>query len=109
MAESYRVLGQSRPAASVLTDTYTVASPRQAAISTINVCNSAVTPTTYRISIAVAGAVDGLIQYIFYDDTLDGNETKAITTGYSLNSTDVVRCFSASGNVSFSVFGVEIF
>lgn len=108
MADNYKVLGQSKPVATTLTDIYTVGAAKQVTVSTINVCNLTSVATTYRISVAVVGAVDSQVQYLFFDDIIDVNETKNITAGYTLGAGDVIRCYSASGNISFNIFGVEI-
>ena len=107
MAEVYKVLGQSKPIAITLTDLYTVPGATQASTSSIIICNQGAS-TTVRVSIAIAAAVDALQQYIVYDIILDDNEMKTLTMGITLAATDKIRCYSASGGVSFSVYGVEI-
>lgn len=107
MAETIKVLGQSKPAAATLTDCYTVPSPKTAVVSTLTICEQSGTATTVRVSVAVAGAADTTAQYIAYDMPLEANETKALTLGLTLAATDVVRGRSASGSVSFNIFGVE--
>jgi len=107
MADTYKVLGQSRPAANALTDLYTVGAATQTSVSSLVVCNQGV-QTTFRISVAVAGVVDGLMQYQAYDVFLFDNEIKTLTLGITLGATDKIRCSSVSGSVSFSAFGVEI-
>lgn len=107
MAETIKVLGQSKPAAAVLSDMYTVPAATTAVISTITVCEQAGSATTFRISVAVAGAVDAVTQYIVYDAALGANETKAFTLGITLAATDVLRVRSTSGSVSFNAFGAE--
>lgn len=108
MAETLLVLAQSKPAAATLTDAYTVPGATQVVISTLVVCEQAGVATTYRISIAIAGAADTPAQYLVYDATLDANESRTFTLGISLGAADVVRVRSASGNVSFNLFGVQV-
>lgn len=107
MAEAQKVLGQSSPVAGVLTDTYVA--PSKAVVSSITACNrDGANDTLIRISVAVAGAGDAAKQYLYYDLPLLAADTFIATIGITLAATDVVRCYSANGSVSFSLFGVEI-
>lgn len=102
-----KVLGQSSPAAGTLTTLYTVPAAVAAAVSSIAVCNRGAFPATFRVSVAVGGAVDAVAQYIFYDVTVPANMTYIATIGVTLATTDVLRVLSNSGLVSFSAFGDE--
>lgn len=108
MATNYMVLAQSKPAATTLTDAYTVPASTQATISTIVVANQSAAATTFRISVAVAGASDTAAQYLYYDISIPGNDTFAATIGVTLGETDVVRVYNADATCSFSLFGVEV-
>ena len=108
MAEAYKVLAQSKPAAAVLTDAYAVPPGASVVVSTILICNQSATPTSYRIAVAVAGAADEPAQYVAYDRVIAGNATHEITTGITLASPDVVRVFNTLATCSFNVFGSEI-
>lgn len=107
MAESIKMLGQSFPAAATLTALYTVPSSASAVGSTLTVCNQDDAPTTFRVSIAVAGAADASKQYVYYDVPLASNDTFAATIGWSLTALDAVRVRSGNGRCSFNLFGVE--
>ena len=108
MADSYKVLGQSIPTAATLVDLYTVPAARQASTSSINVCNQGAA-TTFRVMVAPAGAADAPVHRQFFDVPIDANETINAVIGWTLDATDKVRCQSASGSVSFGLYGVEIF
>lgn len=108
MANAYKILGQSKPSATTLTDIYTVPASTEAVISTITVCNQSATATSFRISIAPAGAADTASQYIYYDVAIAGNDTFAATLGISLATTDVIRVYNTLATLSFTVTGVEI-
>lgn len=107
MADSLKVLGQSFPTPSVLTDLYTVPASTQTTISSIIVCNQHTDFINFSISIAVAGIADDPKQYIYYNLPLDTNDTFIATIGLSLNSTDVVRV-KTDNAASFNIFGVEV-
>jgi hypothetical protein len=108
MAELLKNLGQLAPLATTLTDLYTVPAATSASISSIVVCNRGSTLTTFRISIAVAGATDSSKQYIFYDQSLDGNSSFTATIGVTITATDKIRVYAANANLSFNVFGIEV-
>ena len=108
MADTLKILRQSALAATTLTDVYTVPASRSATISTISICNRAVSSCTFRISVAIAGAADTNAQYIFYDMPLPANDTFTATIGITLATTDKIRAYASTANVSVNVFGVEV-
>lgn len=108
MAEAFKVLGQSTPGSGATTDLYTVPAATKTTISTITVCNRSATPTSFRVSVAIAGAVNNNAQFIYYDQAIDGNSTYAITLGITLAATDVVRSYSTLSTLTFCAFGVEV-
>jgi hypothetical protein len=62
------------------------------------------------MSIGVGGASDTGFpgaQYFCYA-SLTAENMMEITTGISMASGDVLRCYSDVANVSFSVFGVQV-
>lgn len=108
MAEVRKILGQAAPLATTLTSVYTVPVATQAVVSTIIINNRGNTQTTFRISVAVAGAVDATKQYLYYDVAIPGNDTFAATIGITLAATDVIRAYGGNANLSVNIFGVEI-
>jgi glucose-6-phosphate dehydrogenase assembly protein OpcA len=106
MPQTHKVLGQSNPAATTLTTLYTA--PAQAIVSTITVCNTASSATTYRIAVRIAGASIATSQYLAYDAALPANDTVTLTLGVTLATTDVISVYAGAANVAFSAFGVEI-
>ena len=104
-----KVLGQAYPTAGTLTTLYTV--PEQtsawARCHSIAVCNQASEMTTFRVSIAIAGAADATKQYLYYDEVLLANDTFIAAIGVMLANTDVLRVYSANGQCSFQAFGEE--
>lgn len=108
MPDSLKVLGQSNPSATTLTDAYTVPGATSTVVSSIIVANRSATSTSFRIAVAVAGAVDNNKQYIYYDIPIPGNDTFVATMGVSLAATDVIRIYATLATLSFSIFGTEI-
>ncbi len=100
-----KVLFQSNPVAATLTDAYTA--PSEGVCSTIVVANRSATSTTFRISVAVAGAVDNNKQYIAYDAAIGANEVWTFTIGATFGNTDVIRVYATLATLAFSGFGSE--
>lgn len=108
MATTYKVLGQSNPAATTLTTLYTVPSATETVVSTITVANISASAITYRIAIRPNGASIATSQYLVYDATLAANTTTAYTLGITLDATDVISVYASDTNAVFQAFGSEI-
>lgn len=108
MAISYKVLGQSAPSATTETDLYTVPASTETIVSTITVANRSSTAATFRISVSVNGSATATKDYIYYDAAISGNQTGAFTLGLTIDSTDKIRVYASSANLSFNLFGSEI-
>ncbi len=108
MADTFKVLAQVNPSATTLTDAYTVPGATSTTVSTLTVCNRSSTATTFRISVAVAGAADNNKQYLYYDTAAPGNDTLTVTIGATLAATDVLRVYATLATLSFNIFGVEV-
>ena len=105
MATKRGILGQLSPGAGSLQDLYTVPALKNASLRVI-ASNRAATSTAFRVSLALAGAADNVIQYVAFDVPIDANDTGATTT-FMVDAADVVRVYSVSGNVSFTATGIE--
>ena len=108
MPTTYKVLGQSNPAATTATSLYTVPAATQAIVSTLTVTNQTATAGTYRIAVRVAGAALAAAQYIAYDVSLPGNATDTLTLGVTLGATDVITVYASAATFSFNAFGSEL-
>jgi glucose-6-phosphate dehydrogenase assembly protein OpcA len=108
MPTTYKVLGQSAPAATTATALYTVPSATEAVVSTIAVANHAATGATYRIAIRPAGATLADEHYIAYDAAITANNSTFITIGVTLAATDVITVYASTADLSFNAFGSEI-
>lgn len=109
MAESLGILGQVRPADTLLTDAYTVPAATMATISSITVCNQSTSPQSFRVAVAKNGELDSPKQYLFYDQALDAKSTFVITIGVTLTAADKIRVkASAADTISYNVFGIEV-
>ena len=111
MSISYKILGQSAPAANTETDLYAVPSLLSAVVSSITVANRGADLATFRISISPAAAVTTNADYLYYDVVIGGNDTFIATVGLTLAATDVmrVRASGVGGNdLTFQAFGSEL-
>ncbi len=108
MADTYKVLAQLAPLVTTLTPLYTVPAATQAVCSTLIVCNRSAVPTTYRLSVAIAGAADSVEQYLAYDLTIGGRAVQSYTIGATLAATDVMRVYVTDATVSFTLFGTQL-
>jgi glucose-6-phosphate dehydrogenase assembly protein OpcA len=108
MATTYKVLGQSNPAATTLTTLYTVPASTQAVISSISVANLTATAATFRIAVRPAGASIANQHYVGYDITVGASDTTIITVGITMNATDVLSVYGSTANLTFQAFGSEV-
>ena len=108
MATTYKVLGQSNPAATTATTLYTVPSATSSVVSTISVCNQAASSGTFRIAVRPAGATLAAQHYIAYDSSITANNSTMLTIGVTLATTDIITVYASAATMSFSAFGTEI-
>lgn len=108
MATTYKVLGQSNPAATTNTDIYTVPASTQTVISTIVVANQAASAATFNIAVRVGGLAITAKQYVAYQVTVAAGDSTALTLGITLGATDVITVQASTATLSFNVFGSEI-
>lgn len=105
MADVFGLLGQAKPAATTLTDVYTVPTGKVATVD-IYVANTSGTPATFRVALAKSGAADSLEQYISYNEDLGANVRKKIAR-VVLNAGDVVRFYGSGADAAINVIGIE--
>lgn len=107
MASVYKVLGQQAPAATTLTTLYTVPAATSAVCSTLSICNRGVS-TLARVAVCPAGENIANQHYIVYDVAIAQYESAFLTLGISLATTDAVKVYAGTADISFSLFGSEI-
>ena len=107
MADTLKVLGQLAPDATTDTDLYTVPSETVATISSIAACNRSGGALTIRVVVRPSGATVANEHYIYYGKSVAANDTEFIIIGITLSENDVVTVYASSGDMSFSIFGVE--
>jgi hypothetical protein len=105
---TYKVLGQSAPAATTNTDVYTVPSATEAVVSSIIVANRGNTDGTFRLAVRPDGSTIANQHYIAYDTPILANDSITMTVGITMNAADVITAYCSSENMSINVFGTEI-
>jgi len=108
MANVYKVLGQSAPAATTDTALYTVPSATEAVISTIVIANRAATAGLFRLAVRPNGASIANQHYLAYDVPIAANDSTTLTLGITMDAADVITVRASSADMSFNVFGSEI-
>lgn len=108
MATTYKILGQSAPAATTEVDLYTVPAATSAIVSTVTACNRGTAAGTYRIYVSPAGAATTNANYLVYDATLAANATVTLTLGITLATTDELRVYASSADFTFNAFGSQV-
>jgi hypothetical protein len=107
MPNTYKVLGQSNPAANTATTLYTVPSSTSAVASTLTVCNLGIS-TTVRVAVRPGAATLANQHYVVYDTAVNANDTLFFTLGLSLAAGDVVTVQAGTATVAFNLYGTEI-
>jgi len=108
LANLYKVLAQSAPAATTATDVYTVPAATEAVLSAIIIANRAGTAGTYRLSVRPDGAAQSDLHYIAFDVPVAANDSTTLTLGITLDAADVVTVYCSSADMTVSIFGTEI-
>jgi glucose-6-phosphate dehydrogenase assembly protein OpcA len=108
MPTTYKVLGQSNPAATTLTTLYTVPSATAAVVSSIVIANLTASAATFRIAIRPDGASITNSQYIAYDITVGASDSTVLTLGLTLDAADVISVYASTTSLTFSAYGSEI-
>ena len=106
---TYKVLGQSNPAATTETTLYTVGSANGAVVSSIVVCNQSASTATYRIAIRpTADSTTAAKHWIVYGASVNANDSTILTIGVTMAQSDKIQIYASSANLSFNAYGSEL-
>lgn len=109
MTIAYKVLGQIAPAANTQTNIYVTPTGNSTVVSTVTICNQGTSTTTFCIAVQQSGAALSSRHYVNFNTPLPANDTITLTLGITMSASDILSANSASGTVSFSAFGSEIY
>lgn len=105
MATNPKILGQLKPAAAALSVIYTVPSGKKVT-ARLMVCNQSGAADSFRVALSKAGASIAVAHYIAFGQSIDANDAVS-SVAFGLAATDVVRVYSANGDCSFTLSGLE--
>jgi len=107
MAAETSVTKQANPSAATLTDLLLVPQNAQYWVGEVSVANRSASPTSFRLSHAVNGAVDAVTQYVAYDVPIKGNDVY-LSRRLTLAPGDVVRVRATLATLTFVFNGLSI-
>jgi hypothetical protein len=108
MTTTYKTLGQAAPSATTSTDLYTVPASTSAIVSTVVITNRSTSPATFRISQSLLGAALANKDYLVYDSAIPASGFITLTLGITMATTDKLRVYASTGDLTFNAFGTEI-
>jgi hypothetical protein len=105
---TYKTLGQAAPAATTSTDLYTVPASTSAIVSTIVISNRSSAQAAFRLSQSLTGAALTDKDYLAYDTPIPANGFVTLTLGITMATTDKLRVYASTADLSFNAFGTEL-
>ncbi len=108
MAQTHKMLGQSKPSANTNTTVYTVPGGTIAIISGIFVANVGSALDTIRIFAVPSGDSAGVANAIYHDISIPDDETLLVNGALTLDAGDFLVVFALNGDITFTVSGLEI-
>lgn len=105
MADVFGALAQVYPAATTLTNSYTVPTGKRATVEVV-MCNQGGASAAARVSHAIGGAADTSKQYLVYGVLITASDTR-VSGRFTVNAGDIIRVWSDTGTISFNINGVE--
>lgn len=104
MALTWKILGQSNPSATTLTDLYTVPASTEATLQVVVANRGAA--TSFRLAVAPNGASDDNSHYTAYDVAIGANSVYT-SPKITVDAADVVRVYATLATLTFSAFGAQ--
>jgi len=109
MATTFKVLGQRLSSAGAFLDIYAPPSGNSAIISAVNICNQSIGTSTFRLAVRPANASLSGLHYLAFDTPVTANDSLTLSMGMTLATTDTITVQANTSNVSFSIFGSELY
>lgn len=103
----FYVLAQLSPNATAETALYTVPINEHIIANEIIVCNRDAVASSFRISISLDGGVTDVSEYLYFDLPIQANDTFANDMKLTLGVGSVIRVYSGSGLLTFTLFGAK--
>jgi hypothetical protein len=87
---------------------YNTALDTTAVISTIAICNTAISSATYRIGIMESAGTPAATNWLVFGSSVAPNDTVFLTVGITLEPNRFIRVSSSANTVTFSAYVSEI-
>lgn len=104
---SKKILGVSKPSATVVTELYVVPSGKESVVSTLSICNVGSATDYARVYVFASGGSASTSTAMYYDLEIVASDNFQATCGISLAAGSKVVCYSLLGNLTFHLFGDE--
>jgi hypothetical protein len=111
MPTIYKVLAQSAPTSTAISNVYTVPVATNTVISTLMICNRADVNVSYNIAVVPGGATIANQHFIAFNSVVPANDSIALTVGMALAATDNIAVQANTtgvNNLGFTLFGTEL-
>jgi hypothetical protein len=111
MSETYKILGQTSPAATTNTTLYTVpttGTKGQVVVSVLWIANTTAGGIAIRVFCVPSGSSAAQTNALIYGRSLAANTEDATLKGLTLRSGDSIVVYAAAVNVVFTLFGTLI-
>ena len=109
MPFTYKTLGQVAPSSTANANLFTVSADTSIIVSSISVCNTSASATTFRIFQRVGGAAAAVSNAVIYDQVVPGTTTTVIEIRMTLAAGDIITVQSGSANaLTFTANGTEV-
>lgn len=99
---------QMTVAATTLTTLYSVTQERGISNAVVQVANRGTASTTFRLSMAKAGAADAAAHYYASDASIAANSLPIPIVIGGLDKTDLLRFYAGNANLSVQLSGYEL-
>lgn len=105
----YKTLGQVAPADTNNANLYTVPSATEAIVSSIVVCNTTSSASSFRVFQRIDGAAAAAANAVAYDIPISANSLVSLELKLTINAGDIITVRSANADaLTFTLNGSEI-
>ena len=108
MPQTYKILGQIRPAANTLTNIYVTGASTSAIVGTLQIVNSTTSSRLYQLKVRPINEASNAKHTIVYAGAVAAQDTVSITGGIVMGPNTILAANVTALALTFSAYGVEI-
>ena len=111
MPQNFKRLGAINPSANTQTNVYVVPAATEAVISTITICNQAVTNASYSLIVMDSSEFASpapTSSFVVRGAVVPATDSIILTLGITANAGSIIAANTNSPNISFIAFGSEL-